>query len=774
MNLKFESEIGVKSWQGSLNQCQSDAVNHINGPLLIIAGAGSGKTRVLTSRIANLIEQGVPPWNILALTFTNKSARELRERISKIVSQNQAERIWAGTFHSVFARILRREAAHLGYSQYFSIWDADDQLSAIRRIMTRLEINSQQYSPQAIRSRISNLKSLMVSPEEFALKDNRPFDRQAAKVYHEYSRDIKANNSMDFDDLLTNTVKLLALPGDILSTYQNQFKYILVDEYQDTNRVQYIILKELAKAHRNICVVGDDAQSIYRWRGADVGNILDFGKNYPTAKVVKLEQNYRSTKNILGAADSLIKYNKNQLEKTLWTDNPKGERIGVFECPDDRAEAAKIVSLLRIQLKKANSLNDFAILYRTNAQSLALENAMRLANLPYVVVGGISFFKRKEIKDSLAYLRLLVNSSDGQSLLRIVNEPPRGLGKTSLEHIQNFGRANGTSLFDSFNRSDENNNLQKRAVKSAIKFANLISEYKEKIENENEFYLVKDYIDECGIINMYEDIGTEDATDRAENIKQLLSDLSLFMQNFPELGLSSYLEQTALATDYDEKDLSKDVVTLMTLHSAKGLEFPNVFICGLEQGLFPLSKSEYDKEEEEEERRLLYVGITRAMEKLTLTFAKRRLRFGELQYQMPSMFLKEIKSEYLMYPEKTSATPPSRASGEGGEGGLPSYLTARTSAGTSLKNRFSGAPSKSSSSEPNEFDQTNDDNYSYSQIPPSSSELRVGDKVSHPQFGKGKISGLKGEGTRRQAVVRFDSVGRKMLMLKYAKLKLSN
>jgi ATP-dependent DNA helicase UvrD/PcrA len=761
MNLKFETEQSLKSWRGSLNPEQNRAVEHINGPLLIIAGAGSGKTRVLTNRIANLIENGVAPWNILALTFTNKSARELRDRIAKIISPEKAEKIWAGTFHSIFARILRQEAAHLGYDQYFSIWDADDQLSAIRKIMTRLEINSQQYSAQAVRSRISSLKTQMTSPHEFSLQDHRPFDRQVSKVYSEYSSDIKANNSMDFDDLLSNTVKLLALPGDILSTYQNKFKYILVDEYQDTNRVQYLILKELAKAHRNICVVGDDAQSIYRWRGADVSNILDFEKDYPTAKIIKLEQNYRSTKNILGAADSVIKYNQNQLEKTLWTDNPEGDKISVFESPDDRAESTKIVTLLKNQLKDADSLNDFAVLYRTNAQSLALENAMRLANIPYIVVGGISFFKRKEIKDTLAYLRLLVNSSDGESLLRAVNEPPRGLGKTSLEHIQNYGRTNGISLFESFKNSDKNNNLQKRAIKSAQKFTDLISEYKEKIENENEFYVIKDFIDESGIIDMYEDIGTEDAADRAENIKQLLTDLSLFMQNFPELGLSAYLEQTALATDYDEKDLSKDRVTLMTLHSAKGLEFPNVFICGLEQGLFPLSKSEYDKDEEEEERRLLYVGVTRAMKKLTLTFAKRRLRFGELQYQMPSLFLKEISSEYLIYPEKVQSSRPRTSVS------LPSYLSAKAKSVSSgsLKNRFSGI-------QKNEFDQSDEQEESYSQIPEEDSELKVGDMVSHSQFGRGKISGLKGEGTRRQAVVRFDSVGRKMLMLKYAKLRL--
>ncbi|MDC1068164.1 UvrD-helicase domain-containing protein [Candidatus Kapabacteria bacterium] len=759
MSLILKPEEKLQSWQGKLNPNQLEAVKHKDGPLLIIAGAGSGKTRVLTSRIGSLIESGVEPWKILTLTFTNKAAKEMKERIGGIVYQSQADKVWAGTFHSVFARILRIEAESLGYTPNFSIYDSDDQLSAIKTVMDSLNISKQQYSPNAIRSKISGSKNQMISWQEFKEKSDRPFDKHAANIFRDYESLLKRNNAMDFDDLLLNILKLFKLSKEILSTYQDKFKYVLVDEYQDTNRAQYLILKQLAAKHNNICVVGDDAQSIYKWRGADIQNILDFQKDYPYAKVVKLEQNYRSTKNILGAADSVIKNNRNQLPKTLWTEKEDGDKIEVFQLEDDRAEATKITDKISSLKKDFSSLNDFAILYRTNAQSLALENSLRSKSIPYVVVGGLSFFKRKEVKDVLAYLKLLVNPSDGESLKRIINEPPRGIGKTSLQHIENFAYSRNINLFESFENSNQNQNLQKRAIVASKKFTSIVSQYVEKLKDENEFYILKDYIDEVGLLDMYEEIGTEESEDRANNIRQLLTDISIFFKENDDVNLNDYLSQTALASDYDEKDISSDKVTLMTLHSSKGLEFPVVFIAGLEQGLFPLSRSEYDRDEEEEERRLFYVGITRAENKLILSLAKRRMKFGEISYQMPSNFLSEIDSKYLNYPNRPNKPIVNTAVPRG-------LFDSPSSKSKSLKDKYSGQDSTT------EFSQIPDFEENYSQVSDDHNRFKVGDIVSHSQFGEGTISGLKGEGDRKQAVVRFKSVGRKMLMLKYAKLRL--
>lgn len=754
MNLILQAKDKLTDWKGKLNQKQLEAVEHINGPLLIIAGAGSGKTRVLTSRIANLIQNNIEPWKILALTFTNKAAREMKDRIANMLSIEQADRIWAGTFHSIFAKILRIEADKFGYTSNFTIYDAEDQLSAIKTVMNRLGVVQQNYPPKTIRSIISDAKNRMVNSTEFSQSAESIFEKKVAEIYVEYSKYLKENNSMDFDDLLLYMYKLLTLSQEIKSHYQEKFKYILVDEYQDTNKVQYLILRELAKSHQNICVVGDDSQSIYKWRGADINNILDFQKDYQYAKVIKLEQNYRSTKNILSAADSVIKHNKTRLEKKLWTENPEGELINLFECEDDRSEAQKISNLI---LNYGSKHSDTAVLYRTNAQSLSLENEFRKNRIPYVVFGGLSFFKRKEIKDVLAYIKLIVNSNDNESLLRIVNEPPRGIGKTSIEHLDNFARARSISLYESFASSELNMNLQKRAVNSAKSFVDKIEHFKLKISEDTSFESLKEYLDATGLIAMYEEIPTEDSQDRLNNINQLLNDIEIFLSQNEELSLQDYLEQTALASDSDEKEMGTEKVTLMTIHSAKGLEFPNVIIAGLEQGLFPLMRSDYDKEEEEEERRLFYVAITRAMNNLNLTYTKRRMKFGELSSQIMSNFVHEIPSSLIKTNKK------SLNSKFSGTGNIPPEIFAnKSNKSVPLKDRFS-VPQKS------EYSQINDYN-SYSQVP-SENDYSVGDIVSHSQFGQGKISGLKGEGNRKQAIVRFDSVGRKMLMLKYARLK---
>lgn len=755
MNLILQAKDKLNDWKGRLNPEQLKAVEHINGPLLIIAGAGSGKTRVLTSRIANLIQSGVEPWKILTLTFTNKAAREMKDRIANILSIEQSERIWAGTFHSVFAKILRIESDKFGFTSNFTIYDSEDQLSAIKSVMNRLNITQQNISPKAVRSVISDAKNQMINSIEFAQSAETGFQREVSKIYKEYSNYLKENNSMDFDDLLLYMYKLLTLSQEIKSHYQEKFKYILVDEYQDTNKVQYLILKELANSHQNICVVGDDAQSIYGWRGADINNILDFKKDYPYAKTIKLEQNYRSTKNILNAADSVIKNNKTKLDKKLWTDNVEGDLIELVECEDDRAEASRIADIIKTSNYK---YSEIAILYRTNAQSLALENEFRKNRIPYVVIGSLSFFKRKEVKDVLAYLRLIVNKNDNESILRIVNEPPRGIGKTSLDHLDNFAKVRGISLYESFASAELNMNLQKRAVTSSKSFIDIIEHYRNKIEDDPSFNNLKDYIDAVGLISMYLDIPTEDSQERLDNINQLLNDIEVFLSQSDELTLQDYLEQSALASDADEKEVGTDKVTLMTIHSAKGLEFKFVVIAGLEQGLFPLMRSDYAKEEEEEERRLFYVAITRAMHNLTLTYAKRRMKFGELSSQLISNFVYEIPSSLLKSNKKVIN------SKFGVTSKIPSDIfTNKNNKSIPLKDRFS-VPQKNEYSQVSNYD-------NYSQVP-SENDFHVGDIVSHSQFGQGKVNGIKGEGPRKQAIVRFDSVGRKMLMLKYAKLQI--
>jgi DNA helicase-2/ATP-dependent DNA helicase PcrA len=721
----------------SLNSEQRKAVQHINGPLLIIAGAGSGKTRVLTERVAYLMEKGIEPYYILALTFTNKAAKEMRDRIAKIVSRELANKLWAGTFHSIFAKLLRRNAEKIGFTSSFSIYDTEDTQKLIKGIMTLKEISYKKFPIPAVRSSISNAKNQLMGWREFSAKADNSFDKNVALIFKDYEENLISNNAMDFDDLLINMITLLRTSKETLEYYQRKFKYILVDEYQDTNRAQYIAIQMLSKAHQNICVVGDDAQSIYRWRGADIQNILDFQKDYPYSKTIRLEQNYRSTKSILAAADSVIKNNKNQLKKQLWTDNPDGELIEILETPEDRDEAQQIVKIIKKHIAGEYDLSDVAVLYRTNAQSLLLENAMRRSNIPYVIVGGMSFYQRKEIKDVLAYLRLIINPKDGESLLRIVNEPPRGLGRTSIGHIINFANENRITLFEAFFNAHKIGSLQRRAVKAAHDFIYLIKENIEKYDNNNTPETLMQFIEDTGLTDMYKEINTEDSLDRWNNIQQLISDISIYYRNNPEPTLDDYLQQVTLITDFDQKDTSSNKVTLMTLHSAKGMEYPVVFITGMEKGLFPLSRTEKNKEEEEEERRLFYVGITRAMEKLYLLYAKKRTRFGELSYQQPSDLLYEIRDELVEW-----------------EGNAV---------------RRANKSINKSNTQFDDIRMHSDENYS--QIPPESETLMPGDRVKHSQFGVGRIASLSGAGKFQKAVVMFESVGRKQLMIYFAKLQ---
>lgn len=744
MNKSELSNLDNNNFLSHLNQPQIEAVTTINGPLLIIAGAGSGKTRVITQRIAYLIDQGKNPQNILALTFTNKAAKEMKERISRLVDPDQVNRIWAGTFHSIFARILRLEADKIGYTNNFSIYDQDDSLSSIKTVMGAIGVNPQNLNPNKVRAIISSSKNKMIDARQFANSAESNMERQVAQVYTEYEKYLKQNNAMDFDDLLLNMIRVLQINQQILSDYQNRFKYILVDEYQDTNKAQYIVINLLAKAHQNICVVGDDAQSIYRWRGADIQNILDFQKDYPYAKIVKLEQNYRSTKNILNAADAIIKRNRNQLKKKIWTDNPDGDKIDLLNNYSDRAEAEKVATLIEKEYLKGIKYGEMAIFYRTNAQSLLFENTLRKNNIPYILIGSLSFYKRKEIKDVIAYLRLLINKNDDEALLRIINEPPRGIGLTSLKHIKTYAIKNNINLLDAFAKADYIDDLQKRAQTAAKEFAKLFAEYGKLAEDQNSFQQFFEFIGRTGYLSMLKELQTDEAMDRLENIEQLFTDIQRFFEDEAEGTLSDYLQQISLVSDADDKELSNDKVTLMTAHSAKGLEFPVVFVTGLEQGLFPLERQDMHPEEREEERRLFYVAVTRAMKRLYLSYSETRSRFGSNQNQIASQFIKDIPPELMntTFESYSKEYPP-------------------------IKKEWT----RSTYSKPqNEYSQIQHIPDNYSQIL-GQSELKIGDIVGHSQFGKGKIVGISGFGQNQKADVFFESVGKKSLLLKYAKLE---
>lgn len=752
-----------------LNPTQREAAEVIQGPLLILAGAGSGKTRVLTFRIAYMIERGIAPWNILALTFTNKAAGEMQARIATLVGEERARKIWAGTFHSLFARILRREAEGLGFSSSFSIYDADDSLSIIRSVMNSLGISQQNYQPAGIRGAISSAKNKMLSWQEYQRNAGSLFEKQTGLIYQEYEKRLQKNNAMDFDDLLLNMIRLFRTKPDVLERYQEQFRYIMIDEYQDTNKAQYEVVNMLARKYRNICVVGDDAQSIYRWRGADIRNILDFERDYTDAKVVHLEQNYRSTKVILEAANNVINNNNKQIKKALWTNNDDGAKIQLLRCRDDREESELIVRTIK---KSGKPLEAHAILYRTNAQSQALEDALRRENVPYLIVGGVSFYKRKEVKDVLSYLRVIVNPQDDETLLRIVNEPPRGLGKTSLDHLQDFATQRNISLFEAFRQAESVEALQKRAQTAAHDFATMIERAQAGMESLRPDELAKSLMVSCGLPKMYEDDGSDEALDRWNNIQRVLSHLAEYCERNPDASLEQYLQEIALISDLDEVKAGGKHVTLMTLHSAKGLEYPVVFIAGMERGLFPMSRSEISNDEMEEERRLFYVGITRAEELLYLTHADKRYRFGELTYPQPSPFLAEISGKLV---EHGSTSIQSRfSSGNMAASSFQSsgnrINTASQAASQNMQNFLRNTPKQESSP----FDDlSSSDNDDFSQIPDEERKatLKIGSHVQHEMFGEGKVVNLTGSGESAQVEVQFPSVGRKKLVLRFAKLR---
>ena len=632
----------------TLNPMQKEAVLHTEGPLLILAGAGSGKTRVLTHRIAYLIEEKeVNPWNILAITFTNKAAGEMRERVDSLVGFG-AENIWVSTFHSTCVRVLRRYIEHLGYTTSFSIYDSDDQKTLMKQVFKTLDIDTKQYKERSVLGIISSVKDKLISPEEFLLNAGQDFrQKKVGEIYREYQNQLKKNNALDFDDLIVKTVELFQNDSQILDYYQERFRYIMVDEYQDTNTAQFKLISLLASKYGNLCVVGDDDQSIYRFRGADIENILSFEQTFPGARVIKLEQNYRSTQNILDAANGVIRHNRGRKEKSLWTANGTGDEILFKQFDDARDEADYIARQIR---DSEFSYQDQAVLYRTNAQSRLLEERCIFYNVPYRLVGGVNFYQRKEIKDILAYLKTVANGVDDLSVLRIINVPKRGIGATSMGRVTMFASEHGMSLYSALREARMVPGLGK-AVEKIGRFISQMECFRAMAQSEE--YSIQDLIEaileETGYEEELKAEGEIEAETRIENIQELINKAAAYEEDSQHPSLDEFLEQVALVADIDNVDSSEDRVTLMTLHSAKGLEFPKVYLAGMEDGLFPgmMAVSSDDPTDMEEERRLCYVGITRAKKELVITAARKRMTHGETRYCKPSRFVEEIPAELL-------------------------------------------------------------------------------------------------------------------------------
>ena len=758
-----------------LNERQREAVTATDGPVLIIAGPGSGKTRTLTHRIAYLIAtERAAPAEILALTFTNKAAREMKSRISRLVGP-AARHIWMGTFHSTFARLLRVEGEHLGYTRDYSIYDTDDTERILRGLMDRFGIDKKQYQPRAIRSLISSAKNKMVSPAEYERLVSGPTQERAAQLFRPYQEALKRANAMDFDDLLLKPIDLFEQEPDILAKYQERWAYIHIDEYQDTNHAQYVLAKMLARRHSNLCVVGDDAQSIYAFRGADISNILSFQRDYSDATAVRLEQNYRSTKSILRLADAIIKNNEGQLEKELWTDNSDGEPVILTEALSEKDEAKKIEGTIRsLRARGGFSYGSFAVLYRTNAQSRALEEAFRRGGIPYRVIGGLSFYQRREIKDALAYLRLLVNSSDAACLRRVINYPTRGIGAKTQAAVIRYARARDVSLWTAIKEVSQNNELSSRAKNAVGRFHGLIAEHVERLDSEPAEELARSLLKESGLFDDLRKDTTQDHLMRWENVQELLSAIAEYTSGAEHATLSTFLQEVTLLTDQDEAGEEGDQVTLMTLHASKGLEFPVVFVTGMEEGLFPLSMAAQDRDELEEERRLFYVGATRAEKRLFLSYARTRYRYGDQQSCVRSRFFDELE-EGLMEKASGGAYEPQR-----GRFSLESRGEGKRGKGRKGGRRGGGGGRGESYKEADPHGYRR--NLRETQKKKRASGRRVvydegegtiaaGVQVEHDSFGEGKVLSTAGQGDRATAVVFFPEVGQKKLKLKFAGLR---
>lgn len=719
-----------------LNEDQRNAVTFITGPQMIVAGAGSGKTRVLTHKVAYLISKGYKPDSILALTFTNKAANEMKDRIRELIGK-KADSVWMGTFHSIFAKMLRMESKYINYKSNFSIYDTEDSLSLVSNIMTNFNIDIEGITPNSVRHRISFMKNHMILADEYRKKHVSSFlEEKIAIVFAEYQKRLVANNAMDFEDLLLKPIELFNSQPAILQKYRKQFSYILVDEFQDTNKTQYELLKLLVSRNCKISVVGDDAQSIYSWRGANLGNMKDFQKDFKNHKIFRLEQNYRSTKIILAAADSVIKNNKDQVLKTLWTENNDGEQLTLVKCADEKDEALQISKYIKKEIsKKKLSHKDFAVLYRTNAQSRALEDAFRREKIPYVIIGGVEFYRRKEVKDVVAYLRVLSNQNDEESLLRIMNFPQRGIGNTTVNRMIAFARKHEITLYQTMARVFEVIDIKERIQKNVKGFRLILEKYNALIDKLSVGELSRALVDELGLIKIFKEENTPESRGRIENINELLAAVTEFSNSNKKATLDDFLEEVSLISGVDTYENEKNAVTLLTLHSAKGLEFPIVFISGCEEDIFPLSNRFNPDASVDEERRLFYVGVTRAKQKVFITHARSRYRFGEVAYQSRSRFIDEIDSKTI-------------SEVNGGIGRKANRKTKKEI----YYEYFETV-------EYEDFDQGN-------------KFVRIGSRVMHELFGLGKVTDVTGTGDMIKATVQFEGNNVKQLMLKFARLKI--
>ncbi len=757
-----------------LNDKQKEAVLATEGPCLVIAGAGSGKTKVLTHKIAYLLsEKNVKPWNILSITFTNKAANEMKQRVEKLVGEASQE-MWLGTFHSICVRILRRFIDRIGFDTTFLIFDSTDQRTLVKECIKSMRLDDKLFTDRSVLSEISNGKNDMLEPKAYQVKYNGDFRKEKiGKVYELYQKKLKENNALDFDDIINYTIKILTENPDVLEYYTEKFKYVLVDEYQDTNKAQFMLVSILASKYGNITVVGDNDQGIYSFRGADITNILNFEKDFPGSKIVKLEQNYRCTGNILKAANAVIKNNENKYDKKLWTENEEGKLPCIYKAEDEYDEASYIVKQINmLKMEEYLKLSDFVILYRMNSQSRAIEDIFRRENIPYKIIGGLKFYERKEIKDIIAYLRLIFNTSDNLSLKRIINEPKRGIGKTSLDNIQDISDKTGKSMYEIIKYAEQYE--LNRVKANSIQFVEVIEELRKQVNQIPISELIKLTLNKTGYVKALENENTIEAESRIQNLEEFLTVAIEFEEQMAENTLAEFLESISLTSDIDNMEESEDTVTLMTLHSVKGLEFPVVFLVGMEEGIFPGYKSIGEIKELEEERRLFYVGITRAMQYLYLTCAKRRTIFGSTSYNQMSRFLKEIPKDLLdgyeeIDNEDNNSFKDSNYGWEYGTnyaGKVKTYKFDNVEKIPEVKEKVGAFQFRTAESFLNSLNKKASDR----QV--DITKYKEGQRIYHKKFGEGTINKIEQEGEDYKLDIQFDKVGHKRLMAKFAELEI--
>lgn len=757
-----------------LNDKQKEAVLATEGPCLVIAGAGSGKTKVLTHKIAYLLsEKNVKPWNILSITFTNKAANEMKQRVEKLVGEASQE-MWLGTFHSICVRILRRFIDRIGFDTTFLIFDSTDQRTLVKECIKSMRLDDKLFTDRSVLSEISNGKNDMLEPKAYQVKYNGDFRKEKiGEVYELYQKKLKENNALDFDDIINYTIKILTENPDVLEYYTEKFKYVLVDEYQDTNKAQFMLVSILASKYGNITVVGDNDQGIYSFRGADITNILNFEKDFPGSKIVKLEQNYRCTGNILKAANAVIKNNENKYDKKLWTENEEGKLPCIYKAEDEYYEASYIVKQINmLKMEEYLKLSDFVILYRMNSQSRAIEDIFRRENIPYKIIGGLKFYERKEIKDIIAYLRLIFNTSDNLSLKRIINEPKRGIGKTSLDNIQDISDKTGKSMYEIIKYAEQYE--LNRVKANSIQFVEVIEELRKQVNQIPISELIKLTLNKTGYVKALENENTIEAESRIQNLEEFLTVAIEFEEQMAENTLAEFLESISLTSDIDNMEESEDTVTLMTLHSAKGLEFPVVFLVGMEEGIFPGYKSIGEIKELEEERRLFYVGITRAMQYLYLTCAKRRTIFGSTSYNQMSRFLKEIPKDLLdgyeeIDNEDNNSFKDSNYGWEYGTnyaGKVKTYKFDNVEKIPEVKEKVGAFQFRTAESFLNSL------NKKASGRQVDITKYKERQRIYHKKFGEGTINKIEQEGEDYKLDIQFDKVGHKRLMAKFAELEI--